>query len=116
MSAVQAVYQITEKLVKLVETDSKREKRDKIIDSITSHLDKREELVHQLKPPYTKEEEQQMKQVISWNELITKQFFALKDQVKKDITQLKNTKSSANKYVNPYQNATVDGRFYDKRK
>ncbi|MED4402781.1 flagellar protein FliT [Metabacillus fastidiosus] len=116
MSAVGQVYDLTEKLFHLVENEVKAEDRDELIEEISSLLDEREDLLKDVVPPFTEEEQLKGKQIVLWNERINSEFIKIKAEVQKSISNLKKTKTTTQKYVNPYQNTSLDGMFYDKRK
>lgn len=117
VSAFDQVYAITEQLFHLVSKPVEKEERDACIQKITSLLDKREQLITDVHPPFTANERERFQQIVLWNESITKRFAEIKQHIQKDMIQLKKTKSSNQQYVNPYKNlSTSDGMFYDKRK
>jgi flagellar protein FliT len=117
VSAFDQVYALTEQLFELVSKPFEKEERDACIQQITSLLDKREQLITDVRPPFATNEREQFQQIVLWNESITKRFAEIKQHIQKDMMQLKKTKSSNQQYVNPYQNlSTSDGMFYDKRK
>lgn len=117
VSAFEQVYAITEELFHLVSKPIEKEERDACIQKITSLLEKREQLITDVRPPFATNEKERFQQIVLWNESITKRFVEIKQHIQKDMIQLKKTKSSNQQYVNPYQNlSTSDGMFYDKRK
>lgn len=114
---MQKVCDITEQLFHLVSKPVLSDQREERIEKITVLLDEREQLLSNLKPPFSQEEKQLFSKIVSWNETITTKFVELKQDIQHDMVQLKKTKSSNVQYTNPYQNvSTSDGMFYDKRK
>lgn len=117
MSAFEQVYQLTEQLFHLVSQPLTKDARDERIEKITSLLEKREQLLPQVQPPFTPEEKELFQQIRTWNDVITAKFTKLKTQIQQDMIQTKKSKKTSQQYVNPYQNvSTSDGMFYDKRK
>ena len=117
MSAFEQVYQLSEQLYQLVLKPLAKDARDERIEQITSLLEKREQLLPKVQPPFTSEEKELFQQIRTWNDVITAKFTELKVQIQQDMIQTKKSKKTSQQYVNPYQNvSTSDGMFYDKRK
>lgn len=117
MSAISQVYGVTEQLFQLVSQPVTKDNRDACIQQITSLLEKREQLLTEVHPPFAANEKQLFQQIADWNEVITSKFVEIKQHIQQDMIQLKKTKSSNQQYVNPYQHVSAtDGMFYDKRK
>lgn len=117
MTAFEQVYQLTEQLFQLVSQPLAKDARDERIEKITSLLDKREQLLPEVQPPFTSSEKELFQKIRSWNDVITAKFAELKAQIQQDMIQTKKSKKTTQQYVNPYQNvSTSDGMFYDKRK
>jgi flagellar protein FliT len=117
VSALEKVYGVTEQLFQLVSKTITKEARDECIQKITSLLDHRDQLLTEVYPPFSIDEKQLFEQIVTWNEVITKRFAEIKQQIQQDMMQLKKAKISNQQYVNPYQNvSTTDGIYYDKRK
>lgn len=116
VNAVQEVYDLTKKLFQLVENKDAIEERDHLIEKITSLLDEREQILHDVKPPFTDEERLKAAQIMKWNERVNSEFIKIKAEVQNDMAKLKQKKATTAKYTNPYQNVNIDGMFYDKRK
>jgi flagellar protein FliT len=117
VNALEKVYGITEQLFQLVSQPIAKDVRDECIEKITSLLENRDQLLSDVQPPFAKSDQQLFQQIVTWNEIITKRFAEIKQQIQQDMMQLKKTKSSNQQYVNPYQGiSTSDGMFYDKRK
>jgi flagellar protein FliT len=90
--------------------------RDDKIARVEELLSQREVLMGAIQPPYTPEEIEIGKKVNQLNLRISQLLKQEKAAVQKDIKDLQNKKESNTKYVNPYQNLSTDGMFYDKRK
>ncbi|WP_243388284.1 flagellar protein FliT [Bacillus kexueae] len=115
MDRINRVIQLTEQLLQLTaETNEKN--RDEQIEKLQSLLAQREEALKDIVPPFSSEEMEKGRQLFPLDEQLKKQLEAMKFEIKNKILQVKKTKQSARKYVNPYQQQTIDGMFYDKRK
>lgn len=114
MSALKQFYQITTELIQLI--GKPQGEREEKITRVEELLDQREALMKEIIPPYTPEEAELGKKLIQLNAKLTQLLQAEKISIQKDIKSLQAKKESNTKYVNPYQNLSTDGMFYDKRK
>lgn len=114
MSAVQQFYQLTLELIQRLQ--KRLGERDETIKQVEDLLDQRETLMKDLVPPYTAEEMEIGKKLIPLNARLTQLLQSEKISIQQDIKGLQAKKESNTKYVNPYQNLSTDGMFYDKRK
>jgi flagellar protein FliT len=114
MSAVLQFHQLTNELIQLLETADLD--RDDKITRTEELLNQREALMNAIVPPYTPEEMEAGKEINQLNMKLAQLLKAEKDSVQRDIKGLQSKKESNTKYVNPYQNLSTDGMFYDKRK
>ncbi|MCM3443057.1 flagellar protein FliT [Metabacillus halosaccharovorans] len=117
MTSMLHVHALTKELFDLISKPFVKEDRDERINEITSILDKREQLLADVQPPFSQNDEKLFEQIMDWNEKINKTFLTIKRDIQMDLTQVKKSKQSQQQYVNPYANIpTKDGMFYDKRK
>lgn len=114
MNKVQRVYDITAKLIEFLETSAETD-RDEKIKLIEDVLEEREHFIQQLAGPYTDEENELGSQLVDLNEKLAILLNKVKQDIQKDIKELNRKKQSNQKYVNPYQNLSTDGMFYDKK-
>lgn len=114
MSAVKQFFQLTNELIDRIESTD--DDRDGKIEQIKKILDKREQVMREIIPPYTSEEMELGNRLVQMNERVSQLLQYEKASIQKDIKGLHTKKESNNKYVNPYQNLAADGMFYDKRK
>jgi flagellar protein FliT len=114
VSAVIEFYQLTNELIQFLE-ESKID-RDEKIRQIDAMLSQRDTVMDAIIPPYTSEEIEAGKEIIQLNIRLSQLLQIEKASVQKDIKSLKTKKETNTKYVNPYQNLSTDGMFYDKRK
>ncbi|ESU34165.1 hypothetical protein G3A_02535 [Bacillus sp. 17376] len=114
MSAVKKFYEATKELIEILQKP--QEDRDEKISKVEELLDRREFLMKEIVPPYTPEEMELGKQIVQLNARLEQLLKDEKVLIQKDIKNLQAKKESNTKYVNPYQNLSTDGMFYDKRK
>jgi flagellar protein FliT len=114
MSAVLQFHQLTNELIQLLVTADLD--RDDKIARTDELLSQREAFMIEIVPPYTPEEVEAGKEINQMNMKLAQLLKAEKASVQKDIKDLQSKKESNKKYVNPYQNLSTDGMFYDKRK
>lgn len=116
MSAVENFYQATLELLKLLEDEQSKD-RDEKINKIRALLEKREGLMITMSPPFSQEDRELGKKLISLNQKVIALLIAEKTSIQKDINSFKKKKQTVTKYSNPYESlSTIDGVFYDKRK
>jgi flagellar protein FliT len=116
VSAVLNIYTVTKELCQLCQSAPENEARDSYIDRVEGLLTQRQSMLLQVQPPFSAEEQQLGKEIVKMNKIIDEQLEKRKEEVSKDIRHLKQKEQQANKYVNPYENLSFDGTFYDKRK
>ncbi|MCY9111710.1 flagellar protein FliT [Bacillus atrophaeus] len=89
---------------------------DELVKEIEDFLSKREGLINQISLPLSDEEKNQIKLVLAWDQQIVQEMQRIKLSLKSELHQLKKKRAVHTTYLNPYNNITVDGRYYDKRK
>ncbi|MGG4548798.1 flagellar protein FliT [Rossellomorea marisflavi] len=112
MSAVLECHGITKQLKALLEGE---EDRDTKINTIDSLLVEREQLLPSITPPYSLEEQRMGREIVLWNKQIDQKLAGLKIDIKRDINGVSKTKTTVQRYTNPYESMQTDGMFYDKR-
>lgn len=116
VSIVKQLYDLTRLLYETVQRpQAQLEERDRQIEEITKLLDKREQLMGQLAPPFQEEEKHLGQEIIRLNKEIDQKLKDILNMIKMDMKQLKVKKEKANKYSNPYESLAIDGMFIDKR-
>ena len=110
--AIKECYLVTEELYSL---SGEKEPTDEQVKKIESLLNRREELLKQVIPPFSEEEQKLGRQLVAWNNVINVKLAAIKQNISYKIKELKRTKKALPKY-NAY-GATVgaDAYFYDKK-
>ncbi len=114
MSVLKKFHKATIELIQILQQP--QTERDQKILQVEALLDRREALMKEIVPPFTPEEAELGKQIVTMNERLEQLITAEKVSIQKDIKELHVKKVSNTKYVNPYQNLSTDGMFYDKRK
>ncbi|WP_436373655.1 flagellar protein FliT [Cytobacillus sp. BC1816] len=114
MSSVQTFYDATQKLIALL--DDAELDRDSKISQVEWLLEKRQQAMAGMAPPYTDTQKDLGARLISLNAKVTQLMKREKLFIQKDIKDLSFKKESSGKYANPYQSLATDGMFYDKRK
>ncbi|MCY7916023.1 flagellar protein FliT [Bacillus vallismortis] len=89
---------------------------DELLTEIEDFVAKRAELIQEISPPLSEEERKQMKLILTWDQLIVKEMGRLKQSIADELQQVKRKRTMHTTYLNPYNNITIDGRYYDKRK
>ncbi|MRH41980.1 flagellar protein FliT [Aquibacillus halophilus] len=109
--------EITNELHQVVTHSITSENRQETIDEISDLLEKRQQLLEEIKPPYTEKEKEVGQSLLPKNQEIQVRLESIFTQVKNDMGALKKKKSSNTKYTNPYQNlSNFDGMFLDHKK
>ena len=112
MSAVLECHDITNQLKVLLDGEGERDSK---IESIESLLNQRELLLSSITPPYSLEEQRLGKEIVLWNKQIDQKLIGLKIDIKRDMNGVSKTKTTVQRYTNPYEAMQTDGMFYDKR-
>ncbi|CAH0237460.1 hypothetical protein SRABI96_02839 [Peribacillus sp. Bi96] len=111
---IQTFHDLTAELLAVLEDQAMAERDDKI-ERIIQLIDQRDELLSQIKPPFTGEEQQLGRATMLLNQQVDRLLMLQKQEIQRDIQEINKKKQSSNKYTNPYENLTIDGMFYDKR-
>ncbi|USK49561.1 flagellar protein FliT [Bacillus sp. CMF12] len=114
MSSVQRFYDLTLELIKNLEHTELD--RDAKMNEVEILLEKRQQAMAGMAPPYSDTEKVLGARLISLNAKVTQLMTREKLFIQKDIKDLSVKKASTGKYANPYQSIATDGMFYDKRK
>lgn len=111
MSPLGNFYEVTLKLVEVLEDDQDRDEKINLVDQL---LVERDELLKNIKRPGPEEAELADK-VLKLNQKLDTRLLKEKTQIQKDLKDLKQRKENSHKYQNPYASVSIDGMFYDKR-
>ncbi len=112
MGSVSLFYERTAELIAILESAGERDGK---ISRVEALLDERESLMKEMLPPFSPDEVEVGKKLVQLNSRLMQLLQKEKVLIQKDIKNLQAKKESNNKYVNPYDNLSTDGVFYDKR-
>jgi flagellar protein FliT len=116
MSIVKQLHEKTSRTYENIIRSSEGKNRDQVIIEITQFLDERDNIIGQIKQPFTEEEKKLGKELVKMDSKIQEYFQIIIGQIKGSIKQIQNQKRNNKRYVNPYQNVgTSDGMFFDKK-
>lgn len=118
MGRLEELLEMTTEMVDVLEQYEKQSiDRSTTIEKMTTLIERRDEIMNELKPPYTDEEMEIGKKVIELNEQITEKMEHIYKLVKEDMSKVKKKKAYNPSYINPYGNLrTTDGLYIDSKK
>ncbi|UTR16057.1 flagellar protein [Salipaludibacillus sp. LMS25] len=117
MSIIHEVHRVTKELYDhLQQPLPSEEARDDYITKINEYLDERKQLINELRPPETSEEEKLRDDIFSIGEEVNNKLTVIQGTIRIDINKLKKRKQTGRKYESPYESKTVDGIFFDSKK
>lgn len=117
MKTLQALYVLSvNMLTSLEKVPVDIEEREQVVELVQSFIEKREQLLRQIKGPYSEGEMQLGKQLIHLDEQITHKMNDLLQQIQIDMKKVKEKKKLNRSYINPYGNIkTTDGMYLDSK-
>ncbi|MFC5604672.1 hypothetical protein [Sporosarcina koreensis] len=92
---------------------TEEEHRDAAIDEINGLLDERDALQTEIVAPFTSEEEELGKELVTLEKQVAAALAAYMKLIRSDITAAQSKKEHVKSYVNPYGKVARDGTFYD---
>jgi len=111
---VQHIYDLTKDIVSLL--NNHEIEREQMISELTELLQKREQLLENLKSPYTEAEQNIGEEIVELNKTIDTKVEQLFTDIKSDLNKVKQKKSLNLSYINPYGNIkTTDGMYLDSK-
>lgn len=113
MNGLKLFFDLTVQLIKLYQTEGDRDKR---IQETERLLALRNEAVKNAVPPSSDDERELLQKSKQLNDHLNGLILQEKQNIQKDMKDLKVKKESTNKYANPYENINPDGMFYDRKK
>lgn len=117
MNPLMELFSITKKLYDHVESPlPEGEERDAYLETIADLLNRREELISQVEPPRTEQEERIARTLLDFNEKLTKRLAFIQGKIGQDLNRIKQRKTTGKQYENPYSGRTTDGVFFDSKK
>ncbi|GAB3802852.1 flagellar protein FliT [Virgibacillus kimchii] len=117
MNRVKTVYELTVELQHVLNQEITDKNRAEIIEKTNVLVEKRAAYINQLHPPYTMEEKELGKKLISLNTEVQTKMQWLHDTLKSELKNVKKQKRSNRTYINPYSSMqNTDGMFMDSKK
>lgn len=113
VNGLQLFLDLTVQLIKLYQTEDDRDER---IQETERLLALRDEAMKNAVPPTSDVERELLRKSKQLNDHLNGLMLQEKQNIQKDMKDLKVKKESTNKYVNPYENFNPDGMFYDRKK
>ncbi|MGG1246439.1 flagellar protein FliT [Bacillus spizizenii] len=89
---------------------------DELLRQIEDFVAKRSDLIQKISLPLSEEERKQIKLLLTRDQLIVKEMERLKQSIAAELQHVKKKRVMHTTYLNPYNNLTIDGTYYDKRK
>ncbi|MCF3943448.1 flagellar protein FliT [Oceanobacillus alkalisoli] len=116
MEALEKVYELTKKLIMLLEQPVTSKNRDDVIQQLNGLIEERGKCMEQLSPPYSEDEMKLGNEIAQLNPKIQMKMEMLFTDLKTEMKQMKQQKKSQQSYTNPYKNfSTSDGTFLDRK-
>ncbi|WP_106496672.1 flagellar protein FliT [Lentibacillus sp. Marseille-P4043] len=116
MNRLKPLFQVTLELEEILSRDISAKNREAIIVDVNRLIEKRGDLLQELTPPFTDEENQIGEKLVTMNNTIQENMTSLFADLKQEMKQVKKQKRSNKTYTNPYKNVqTIDGMFMDKK-
>lgn len=117
MSIVKELYESTLDLYSFLQKwDGNKDGREQYIEKLEHLLNERQSLLEQMKPPFSDEDKLLGAEIAKYDGKINILLNAKLNEIKMDITSLKQKKQQQTKYENPYMASYEDGMFLDKKK
>ncbi|MCY7783401.1 flagellar protein FliT [Bacillus sp. FSL H8-0515] len=113
MKNIDQLYTETESMLSHIQNTPES---DELLKQIEDFVAKRSDLIQEISLPLSDEERKQIKLVLTWDQLIVKEMERLKQSIAAELQQVKRKRVMHTTYLNPYNNLTIDGTYYDKRK
>lgn len=116
MNRLEALYNVTKQLNKVLQLPVDSTNREEIIKKVNELINQRGTYLKDVTPPYTEEEKQLGSEIVTLNNQIEKQMKLIFNSLKQEMKQTKKQKSTNESYVNPYGDMnTADGMFLDNK-
>ncbi|WP_100405447.1 flagellar protein [Bacillus solitudinis] len=118
MSVVKELYFETKALNEFAGQPFPKEddERDAFIEKLNADIEKREGLIEQVNVDDLNDGEKKLGQeIVKLNQVLNKRLEQIHQEIRANLTQLKEKKNTGRKYENPYEGPTTDGVFFDKR-
>ncbi|MCY9374637.1 flagellar protein FliT [Bacillus sp. T17B1] len=113
MTNIDQLYTETESMLSHIQNTPES---DELLRQIEDFVAKRSDLIQEISLPLSEEERKQIKLLLTRDQLIVKEMERLKQSIAAELQQVKKKRVMHTTYLNPYNNLTIDGTYYDKRK
>ncbi|NYV66217.1 flagellar protein FliT [Bacillus sp. Gen3] len=115
MNPIQECYTMTKEMIETLLNNVNHDRKTRI-QKVEDFLEKREQLLGLIKPPFSDEDQLLGERLVVLGKKFDVLLMNLKLEIQRDMNGLNKQKKSMNQYTNPYANLQSDGFFYDKRK
>jgi flagellar protein FliT len=115
MSAVKILLEITKNLFDHVRTGLPKEDREPYIERLNELLDQRQAIIIKLPATYSGEEQRIGQMIVKMNETIDPLLMRQFEEIKHNLSIMKQKKEKNVQYANPYQTLSTDGMYFDKK-
>src|SRR5690625_3038695 len=117
MKTLQVLYDLSvNMLTSLEKVPVDIKEREQVVELVQSFIEKLEQLLKQIKVPYSKGQIQLGKQLINLDKQNTNKMNDLLQQIQIDMKKVKEKKKLNRSYINPYGNIkTTDGMYLDNK-
>ncbi|WP_440896330.1 flagellar protein FliT [Amphibacillus sp. Q70] len=117
MSVLNELKKVTEGLAQVIEQPVTAKNRDQVLEQIDEYLDKRSQLLENVKAPFSEVETELGTLIMEKDKEIQLKLNHLFLALKGELRDVKKQKVSTEKYLAPYRNvASNDGSYWDKKK
>ncbi|MDF2946852.1 MAG: flagellar FliT family protein [Bacillales bacterium] len=116
MNILEEIFSITHQIEKILESNHSKEDREDLISQVDNLLDGRQHLLEKGYSENLTIAKEKLEELNILNTKIIDKLNTLKFEVQSDINAINQQKQTRNAYVNPYQNISFDGMYYDKKK
>lgn len=116
MTRLDELYKLTVELHDILQTEVTNQNREEIISKVNDLINKREQVIPFVKPPFSDDENKIGKEVIKLNQEIEIKLEQMFTQLKNEMRKIQQQKKSNRSYINPYGPIkTIDGMYVDSK-
>lgn len=117
MKELNELYKVTVALFTILNKEITNQNREETITEVNRLIDEREKVMVNITPPFSKEEQEVGKEIVTLNKEIEKKLEQIFSQLKSEMKQIQQQKKSNRSYINPYGTPqTLDGMYVDSKK
>ena len=115
MAIINEIYKVTLNLYNHLQRPISKNNRSDYINRIEELLEQREELITRFNGEVTDSDKKIGNEIVKYNTFINARIENIYKEIGKDLTHIKQNKKTKKKYENPYNLATADSVFFDKK-